>query len=65
MPSSPAAGTARLPANGNGSATNMIGSGIISPGEIEQLFLGIWKAAFGGDAAKLMRKLAIMLAGVG
>ena len=64
MPSSPPAGTPRLPANVNRSATDMIGSGIIPPGEIQQLFLRIWKPAFGGNAAELMRQLAVVRAGI-
>jgi hypothetical protein len=36
----------------------------VSPGEIEQLFLGIWKPAFGSDAAEPMRQLAVMRPGI-
>ena len=43
----------------------MIGSGIVTPGEIEQLFLRIRKSAFGGDAAEPMRHLVVVLPCIG
>jgi hypothetical protein len=43
---------------------NMIGADVVSPGEIEQLSLGIWKPASGSDAAEPMRQLAVMRPGI-